>query len=164
MVVAHPDDEFIFAGNAICEQSGWRVVCVTNKENKVRRTEFEKVMKKAHVEQYEMWNYEDKWKGDFPREQLKEDLTKILQEGNYSMVVSHGRDGEYGHTQHKALGEVLYELVNENLYEFSIGTKLGFWKRLRKWYILFGYKSERRVVLSKEVRNYVTSEELVKIK
>ncbi|MBE6048578.1 MAG: PIG-L family deacetylase [Clostridium sp.] len=164
LVTAHPDDEMIFAGDKLLREKGWKVVCITNGTNMVRNEEFKKAMKKAKVSDYEIWNYKDEWKGDFPREELKDRLEKVISSKNYKIILSHNLQGEYGHSQHKALAEVLREIVKENLYEFSLGENLSFFRRIRKWKILMKYKSERKVVLSKEVRQYVLKESMKKVK
>lgn len=160
IIVAHPDDETIFAGNFIRHTNGCKVVCVTNGSNPVRSREFQTVMKKLGVEEYEIWDYADVWNGDFDREKLKEDISRVLLEHDFKMVITHNPEGEYGHTQHAALSETVSELRSENLFFFTKGKKLSFWKRLNKWMILFKYKSERRVVLSKEVREYIICEKM----
>ncbi len=164
LITAHPDDEIIFAGHALLKERGWKVICVTNKYNKVRAEEFKKAMKRAKVYEYEIWDFQDCWKGDFDRRKLKERLKKVIEKQHFKVVLSHNLKGEYGHSQHSALSQVVREIVTENLYEFSFGKKLSLYSRLRKWIILMIYKSERKVVLSKEVRQYVLRESMRKVK
>src|SRR5215510_5098323 len=40
MIVAHPDDESLFGGEALTSTRGWTVICVTNGTNEQRRREF----------------------------------------------------------------------------------------------------------------------------
>jgi hypothetical protein len=47
MIVAHPDDESLFGGEALTSSRGWLVVCVTNASNPTRRAEFVKAMSLA---------------------------------------------------------------------------------------------------------------------
>ncbi|WNR46922.1 PIG-L deacetylase family protein [Paenibacillus roseipurpureus] len=122
MIVAHPDDEMIFGGAQLIQEKGWLVICVTNGNNKLRRKEFQKVMKKVYTE-FEMWEYEDKWDGDFDQLRLKSDLAKVLARKPVSKVVTHNLKGEYGHTQHIALSKIVHELVDRNLYVFETSEK-----------------------------------------
>lgn len=103
MIVAHPDDETIFAGKELISNKEWKVICVTGYSNEIRRKEFEKAMKVLNITEYEIWDYPDKWKGDFDRKKLSNDIKNVLEKGNYKEVLTHGVKGEYGHTQHKAI-------------------------------------------------------------
>ena len=49
VITAHPDDETIFAGKLLSEDNSWKVVCVTNGEDEIRKSEFESVMKQVKV-------------------------------------------------------------------------------------------------------------------
>lgn len=122
MIVAHPDDETIFGGTQLIQENGWLVICVTNGDNKVRSKEFEKVMKKVNAE-YEMWKYPDKWDGDFDRPRLTSDLTEVLARKPVEKVVTHNLEGEYGHTQHQVISNLVHELVDKNFYVFDISEK-----------------------------------------
>ena len=56
MIVAHPDDESIFGGHVI--NNNWKIICVTNGNNEIRRTEFENVMNMSGA-LYEIWDFKD---------------------------------------------------------------------------------------------------------
>ncbi|OCT16400.1 hypothetical protein A8709_02940 [Paenibacillus pectinilyticus] len=122
MIVAHPDDEMIFGGAQLIQEKGWLVICVTNGNNKLRRKEFQKVMKKVQAE-FEMWEYEDKWDGDFDQLRLKADIAEVLARKPIAKVVTHNLKGEYGHTQHIAISKIVHELVDRNIYVFETSKK-----------------------------------------
>ncbi|WP_053365009.1 PIG-L family deacetylase [Bacillus sp. FJAT-27245] len=122
MIVAHPDDELLFGGGELLKETGWKVICVTNKSNPERAAEFTKVMNLVNAE-HEMWDYPDVWNGDFDRKKLSNDLKKMLGERKYKKIVTHNRQGEYGHTQHIALSEAVHDLVSKNLYVFGYHDK-----------------------------------------
>ena len=121
MVVTHPDDESLFGGGELLKETGWLVVCVTNKDNKMRNAEFQKAMDFVGAER-EIWDYEDKWNGDFDRPELIKDLQEVIGRRWWKKIVTHNLDGEYGHTQHIALSEVMHEIVGDNLFVFSFSS------------------------------------------
>lgn len=142
MIVAHPDDEMIFGGAQLIQENGWLVICVTNGNNKLRRKEFQKVMKKVQAE-FEMWEYEDKWDGDFDQLRLKSDIAEVLARKPVSKVVTHNIKGEYGHTQHIAISKIVHELVDQNIYVFETSEKKLDEKILTKKQLLLEcYKSQ----------------------
>ena len=49
MIVAHPDDESLFGGEALTSSGGWTVICVTNGTNEQRRREFIEAMNSIGV-------------------------------------------------------------------------------------------------------------------
>ncbi|CAM3895395.1 PIG-L family deacetylase [Mesobacillus zeae] len=122
LVVAHPDDELLFGGGELIKESGWKVICVTNGGNVQRAKEFTHVMNIVKAE-HEIWDFPDEWKGDFDRKLLSRKLKKILDENKFTKIVTHNLKGEYGHTQHIALSQVLHDLVKENLYVFGFGDQ-----------------------------------------
>ncbi|MCM3782125.1 PIG-L family deacetylase [Neobacillus mesonae] len=143
MIVAHPDDEIIFGGASLISEKGWKVVCVTNGGNKVRSKEFSKVMRDVGAE-YEMWSYKDKWGGSFDRKALKKDILKVLQDHPQIIkIVTHNKRGEYGHTQHRALHEIVKEIAQERLFIFKRSKhKLDRKMLKQKYKLLQRYKSQ----------------------
>lgn len=165
LIVAHPDDEVIFSGKELMTSDNWKVICVTNESNKVRKADFIKVMTELHIHDYEIWDFPDYWNGLFNRKELSIRLKKILSENTFEEVLTHNKDGEYGHTQHKALSAIVSELVDKNLYVFGKGRKMINIKYLiKKIKLLLLYKSERHIIFSRMVLEYVIFEKKIKIK
>jgi len=114
MIVAHPDDELIFGGAELIKHgSEYKVICLTNKSNKVRSKEFKKVMEKLNVGSWEMFDYEDTL---YPTQQF--DLEEILMSKQWEKVVTHNPIGEYGHPQHKLVFDAVLNITN-NFYVFG---------------------------------------------
>ncbi|WCK55278.1 PIG-L family deacetylase [Aneurinibacillus sp. Ricciae_BoGa-3] len=118
MIVAHPDDEMIFGGNELLMEDGWKVICVTNRDNPVRSKEFSRAMEMVGAE-YEMWNYEDGWTHHINRPEIQRDLERAVNERKYERIVTHNLRGEYGHPEHQALAEIMEKIVKDNLYMFD---------------------------------------------
>lgn len=164
MVVAHPDDEALFGGAELLRESGWKVVCVTNGYNQTRAEEFKKAMNIAGVFSYEIWNFQDEY-GDFDRGLLTKDLERVLLEKKLDKIVTHNLKGEYGHPQHKALSQLMHQLVQKNLYVFDKGNMdddiLPLPILQRKLDFLFAYKSQNFVL--NDLRKYFILEKITKV-
>lgn len=110
MIVAHPDDESLFGGEALTSSGGWTVVCVTNAGNLQRRAEFIGAMTAARANWFMLDHADDLTNGNFnPR--LGEQLQWILRERSYELVVTHNARGEYGHVQHRAVHRIVTAIV-----------------------------------------------------
>jgi LmbE family N-acetylglucosaminyl deacetylase len=119
MIVAHPDDESIFGGEALISSRGWMVICATGASNERRRNEFMGAMHSVRAN-YTMLDHADHMhSGNFdPR--LEDTLIRLLAEHPYEMIVTHSKHGEYGHPQHRALHQIVLRIVgNRRLYMFG---------------------------------------------
>lgn len=144
MVVAHPDDESLFGGAQLLTSTDWKVVCVTNGGNLIRRPEFISVMNHVGAE-YEMWDYYDHISTPLDEHRLELDLVPVLREREWEKVVSHNLKGEYGHLHHKQINKVMTSLVHD-LYVFDFdGEPLpdDVWQR--KLEIISLHKSQKYI-------------------
>lgn len=115
MIVAHPDDEIIFGGTALIDDKNWKVICLTNKRDDVRRMEFEKSMRDLQVPEFEVYDLEDNFTEQFPENDLNNILQYELNLKDWDKVVTHNNIGEYGHTHHKQV----HDVVKNNLVDKS---------------------------------------------
>lgn len=104
MIVAHPDDETLWAGNHLLNEH-YLVVCITNGDHKTRRAEFEKAMK-ITKDYGVILNYPDNpnhVKNDWAKvkESIRKDIDYILNYKEYDTINTHNPEGEYGHIQHR---------------------------------------------------------------
>ncbi|MGZ8709510.1 MAG: PIG-L family deacetylase [Thermoanaerobaculia bacterium] len=110
MIVAHPDDESLFGGEALTSSGGWTVVCVTNASHPRRRAEFIAAMDAIRANWVMLDHPDDLTSGTFhPR--LAEQLETLLREHPYELVVTHNARGEYGHPQHRALHRIVRSIL-----------------------------------------------------
>jgi LmbE family N-acetylglucosaminyl deacetylase len=114
MIVAHPDDESLFGGEALVSAKGWMVVCATNASNPTRRREFVDAMNSVGAS-YTMLNHADHLcSGNFDSA-LQQTLARLLNERSYELIVTHAKTGEYGHPQHRALHEIVCRIAPRKL-------------------------------------------------
>lgn len=146
MIVAHPDDEVIFGGAQLLNQYGWKVICVTNASEPIRSTEFHSVMKRTSCI-YEMWDYLDRSNIPFPQDQLTASIKQALAERTYKMVVTHSKNGEYGHLHHIQIHETVASLTTD-FYVFGKGDLLpqDIWQR--KLELINLYQSQEKMCRS----------------
>ena len=145
MIVAHPDDESLFGGAQLLE-GNYKVICVTNGNNAVRRLEFEDVMSETGSE-FEMWSYEDNYRKPLDVSEIKKDLFQIINSQKWDKIVTHNEKGEYGHHHHIQLNAIMRELVGKDLWTFDFTQKIelpnDIWQLKLK--LIGFYKSQKEI-------------------
>ena len=127
MIVAHPDDEILWGGGHLLE-GGYLVLCITNGRNQKRTAEFHNAVSQTGniplILEYpdKVMFLRDNW--DAVRDGIESDLKKIIALKNWSLIVTHNSDGEYGHQHHKmtnSLTVAAYEALHSDapLYFFG---------------------------------------------
>jgi len=163
MIVAHPDDESIFAGGSLLNKHGWKVVCATLSQDEVRKKEFEKAMRFAGVEEYEIWDFSDGISNKFNEEKIRPSLERVLKERPWKKILTHNSKGEYGHIQHKELNRLVLEIIGNRFYTFEVADfKMNENLYRAKKELLHIYKSQ--VPLLPEVKEYISNEKMTKNK
>lgn len=117
MIVAHPDDEVIWGGGHLMD-GGYLIVCITNGRNEFRAKEFMKVVEKSGNTGI-ILDYPDKvngrrddWKQVY--DGIYSDVNAIMEYKNWDMIVTHNKDGEYGHLHHKIVHKIVTEIYNKD--------------------------------------------------
>lgn len=126
IVMAHPDDETIWAGGTLLARKDWhwKLYVATHNKDDDRGKEFINAVGKFREQGVSALEYE--FLEVMPDVQEYEKINKAevfkkltaLGLSNFSVVFTHNVDGEYGHGNHKILGEFFKE------------------KRMNVWHIL----------------------------
>jgi len=117
MIVAHPDDETLWGGAHLL-QGKWFVVCLTNKNNKVRKKEFENIIDYSNnrglILSYpdKMNNKKDDW--SYVKKGIDKDISTLLKYKKWKKIVTHNPDGEYGHIHHKMTDQMVTKETKNN--------------------------------------------------
>lgn len=140
MIVAHPDDETLFAGEALlgrtaslpgnCRNVAWQVVSVTGGDWRDRREDIRRALSVArkHGLSYEIqeqvWDFEDcnlEYCMKFANranglpiaegEGVKDRLARLIYKGSWDFVITHNEHGEYHHLLHIALHLIVKQLL-----------------------------------------------------
>lgn len=122
MIVAHPDDETLW-GFSNLERKKFLVVCVTCGRNKVREKEIENAMKLTDDKLISL-GYTDKFlnrrsKWRFSYNNIKYDLDTIIKLKKWNVIITHNKDGEYGHMHHKMIHDMVESERLSNLSYFG---------------------------------------------
>jgi LmbE family N-acetylglucosaminyl deacetylase len=146
MIVAHPDDEIIFGGAELLSEFGWLVICVTNRSEPVRASEFDVVMRKVGCV-YEMWDYIDRSNLQFPQDNLTKNLSRVIHAKKYKKIVTHASNGEYGHPHHVQIHHTVASITND-FYVFGRGNCLPNDVWIKKLRLMTIYQSQRKMCKS----------------
>jgi len=104
LIVAHPDDEVLWAGANLAAARGWHVVVSSGAYNPERRRAFAKTMSWLGVSSWEMYNAPADEDSEDPDEALarynkyapfREQLAKLAKK-HWALVLTHNAAGEFG--------------------------------------------------------------------
>ena len=121
MIIAHPDDEIIFGGQALLKELGWRVVCLTNGRNKIRSEEIESAMHKCGVVDFTVYDLKDRLEIPLDSEILSNILKEEINSKEWKKIVTHNNIGEYGHPHHYQIHNEVKKIIpdTDNLWVFD---------------------------------------------
>ena len=124
LIVAHPDDETIFCGGTMITYPEWEwtVISMTNYD---RSYEFKEAIESFKRLGVNIISYKILGQKDIPqnRKATKEERLawiETIKAQNFSpdITFTHNEMGEYGHSAHILLNELVYELSLNNVWEF----------------------------------------------
>lgn len=117
MIVAHPDDETLW-GSSYLIKDKYLVVCITCGNKRVRDKEIESALKisddkvvflkmpdKVHDKRSE-------WKKE--KKRIKKELDYIMHKKEWNDIVTHNKQGEYGHIHHKMTNKIVTSIYDNN--------------------------------------------------
>lgn len=156
VIVAHPDDETIFAGHYLLHnRNDVLVVCLTHAKDPVRSAEFKQVMDYLNVP-YLMFDfpdcefgYDQKWTESMPL--ILEMLHKLQKNNNFEEVLTHNVQGEYGHRHHKVLHDCVKAVFGDVLTFAQGDTRISEHVRLEKEKMFSFYHTQRNVLKNNKV-------------
>lgn len=133
MIVAHPDDESLWGGGHLLDK-GYFVVCLTNGNNTVRRSEFYAALKEYGCQGI-MFSYPDLERGkrsDWSKSAAStmQDLDTILTYKRWDLSATHNPKGEYGHIQHRMTSQLVTEVYR---YRYRGMNRLFYFGKYYKW-------------------------------
>jgi len=139
MVVAHPDDESLWAGRFLEDNSDTTVICLTHGGTQERETLFRKAMAHYGVSSYLIWDYPDRGQKGFSASDTRKithRLASVLEKNAFESVITHSRYGEYGHRCHRDTHEIVTRTVGKTIpidvFDFNFGANRALGQSQRK--------------------------------
>ena len=117
LIVAHPEDELLWAGANLAAARGWHVVVSSGAKNPERRRAFAKTMSWLGVSSWEMYDAPADEDSEDPDEALarynkyapfRERLAKLAKK-QWALVLTHNEDGEFGSGDNMAVHALVSE-------------------------------------------------------
>jgi LmbE family N-acetylglucosaminyl deacetylase len=113
IIVAHPDDETIWAGGTILSNAAWQVyiICLSRKNDRERAPKFFEALKvlKAKGIMGDLDDGPEQWPLD---EKIVENaIQRLLPPIHFDLIISHNPTGEYTrHLRHEEIGKAVIKL------------------------------------------------------
>lgn len=123
MIVSHPTDEILFGGSHLLEDN-YLVVCITCGTDKELTHDFIDVLQKTKdkyiILGYPEYSNDERENWSNYKNNIKEDITKIIKLKDWSTIVTHNPEGEYGSLQHKLTSQIVTSISpKKKLYYFG---------------------------------------------
>jgi LmbE family N-acetylglucosaminyl deacetylase len=111
MIVAHPDDETIWAGALIAREKNWNwtIAALCRASDTDREPKFRRVCEMYKAKPI-IFDLEDTLLGEIDNKEVQKLLLPLTKK-NYDLIYTHGENGEYGHIRHKDCHKAVIALV-----------------------------------------------------
>ena len=143
IIVAHPDDETLWAGGTILAHPFWNcfVVCLCRKNDEERATKFYKVLKILNATGI-MGDLDDEpEQKPLLNNEVERAVLNLLPQTHFDLIITHNPNGEYTkHLRHEEIGNAVISLWNKG----KISTK-------QLW--IFAYEDGNKAYFPKATQN-----------
>lgn len=116
VIVAHPDDETLWAGGTILGLPSWNwfIVCLSRKNDADRAPKFHNVLKILNAEGT-MGDLDDgPEQTPLSEKEVEEAILELIPSSQFDLVITHNPHGEYTkHLRHEEIGKAVINLWNK---------------------------------------------------
>jgi len=113
VIVAHPDDETLWAGGTILSHPSWKcfIICLCRKDDLERATKFYKALQVLKSEGI-MGDLDDgPDQKPLDGHEIEDVVMDLLPQRNFDLIISHNPSGEYTrHIRHEEVGKAIIKL------------------------------------------------------
>ncbi len=149
MVVAHPDDETIWASGLLQRKKNWNwtIASLCRASDSDRKPKFEKVCGLYNAESV-IFDLEDTLLGPLDNSDVQKLLAQF-EKRDFDFIFTHGENGEYGHIRHRDAHKAVLALAKEKklkskkLFVFS-------YKKANRFEIVPDGRETKKIVLSRK--------------
>ena len=117
LIVAHPDDETLWAGGTILSHPDWKcfVISICRKQDANRAFRFFEVLKQLKAEGI-MADLDDGPKQiPLDKKELETTILSLIPDVSYDLLITHNPDGEYTrHLRHEEIGQEVIRLWKDD--------------------------------------------------
>lgn len=115
VIVAHPDDETLWAGGTILSHPAWKcfIVCLCRGSDEDRSTRFYNVLRILKAEGIMGDLNDGPEQKPLERNEVEQTILKLIPAGPFDLIISHNPNGEYTrHIRHEETGKAVIKLWN----------------------------------------------------
>lgn len=118
VIVAHPDDETIWAGGTLLRSKLKKtIICLCRKNDRDRAPKFEKACEilgaEGHI--FDLDDFEKGYYKKISKQDVINKILKITKKKKYDYIFTHGENGEYKHIRHMQIHEAVKEMLKKEL-------------------------------------------------
>lgn len=124
VIVAHPDDETLWAGGTILmhPNTDWTIITLCRKSDPDRAPKFHNAVKTLNAKGIMADLDDGPEQTPLDKHQLQRTIIEILPSNSFDLIITHSPDGEYTrHRRHEEVGKAVTELwQNKKLFSKEI--------------------------------------------
>lgn len=122
LIIAHPDDETLWAGGTILSHPSWKcfIVCLCRSSDKDRAPKFYKTLEILKSEGI-MGDLDDgPQQNPLKETEVEKSILNLLPQKHYDLIITHNPSGEYTkHLRHEEISKAVITLWNEEKIDAS---------------------------------------------